>query len=97
MALTIHKGLDPLMDGNDVPRKRWREFVAVCKVYCLGTILDDCRALLKMVTDAERCEWYGYASRDKYLSEGLEIDPVAVDHAVGFLKAAGVRLPCGVS
>jgi len=93
MALTINKGLDPLTKPRDVPRKRWAELVAARKYHCLGNIPTDCRTLLGLVADAEEFDWLGYGSRERYMREGLELDPVAVDLAIGFLRAAGTSVP----
>ena len=93
MALTINKGLDPLTKPRDVPRKRWAELVAARKYHCLGNIPTDCRTLLGLVADAEEFEWLGYGTRERYMREGLELDPVAVDLAIGFLRAAGTSVP----
>lgn len=93
MALTINKGIDPLANARDTPRARWPELVTARKYHCLGNIPTDCRALLKMVADAEDCEWLGYGSRQRYMREGLDLDPVAVDLAVGFLRAADLIVP----
>lgn len=93
MALAVNKGIDPLTDPRTLPRSRWAELVAARKYHCLGNIPSDCRTLLKLVTDAEGCEWLGFGTRDRYMLEGLEIEPNAGDLAIEFLRAAHLEVP----
>jgi len=94
---SVNKGIDPLTNPRELPRSRWRELVAARKYHCLGNIPADCRTLLRIVSDAEDSDWLGYGSRERYMRDGLELDPSAVDLAIGFLRAAGLDVPSGVS
>lgn len=93
MGLKILRGVDPLANARDVPRERWGELVTARKYHCLGNIPSDCRTPLRLVADAEGCEWLGYGTREKYMRNGLDLDPVAVDLAIGFLRAADLIVP----
>lgn len=93
MAVSVNRGLDPLTSPREIPRARWAELVAARKYHCLGNIPADCRTLLRIVADAEECDWLGYGSREKYMRDGLDLDPVAVDLAIGFLRAAELEVP----
>jgi len=93
VAVTVNKGIDPLTDPREIPRSRWSELVAARKYHCLGNIPADCRTLLHIVSDAEGCDWLGYGSRERYMREGLDLDPGAVDLAIGFLRAADLDVP----
>lgn len=93
MGVKVNKGMDPFADPRSVPRDRWDELAMTRRNHCHSSIPRDCRMLLRLVADVENSEWLGFGSREKYMRDGLGLDPVAVDLAIEFLRAGHYEVP----
>lgn len=75
----------------EIEPERWPALVAIYRRRCKQEFANDCRGLISMVEGARRCGWAGYESEDRYIEDGLGVDPDAVRWAMAglqYLKAA---------
>ncbi len=79
--------------ARDVPKSQWGELLSERKTFCNNVIPSDCRMLLFFVDDAEKSKWLGLGSRERYLREGLGLDPDQVEWAVQGLKTLEPNKP----
>jgi hypothetical protein len=68
--------------ASQVPRHQWRALAEERQHFCTSTVPDDCRLLLEFMQDGEQNEWLGFDSRERYIREGLGLDPDMVEWAL---------------
>ena len=72
--------------ANEVPKHLWPELVRERKRFCRERMPDDCRLLLFFIDDAAHSDWLGFKTRERYLKEGLQLNPEMVELALRGLK-----------
>lgn len=90
-GVTIRHGISMDDRLSEVERHNWPHVMEWYRRRCQSTIPNDCRGLLYMIDDAEKVGWAGYETRDRFIWEGLGIDPEAVGWALRgllYLQAA---------
>ena len=69
-----------------VPRAQWGELLRERRVYCGVHLPQDCRNLVFFVEDGAANDWLGLGSSDRYIREGLGLDPDIVGWALDGLR-----------
>jgi hypothetical protein len=85
-AVKIHTGIHAEMPAADVPRSQWPKLILARMGLCHRELRADCRALMFFIEDASHHEWLGYGDRERYIREGLDLDPSMADWAVEGLR-----------
>lgn len=86
-AVRIDSGINPLVMLTHVPRQQWPRLAEARRYYIDDQFTKDCRKLVEWVKDAEEMwEPLGYASRDEFLTNGLDLNPEEVTLAVRWLE-----------
>lgn len=85
-AVKIHTGIHAEMPAADVPRSQWPKLILARMGLCHRELRADCRALMFFIEDASHHDWLGYGDRERYIREGLDLDPSMVDWAVEGLR-----------
>lgn len=71
-----------------VPREQWPQLIEERQRSCQAFLHTDCRLLLFFVKDGAENGWLGYADREAYLRDGLQLDPDLVAWALEGLRKA---------
>lgn len=95
MDVMINRGVEWRDDLRQVKPELWSELIEEYRWFCQRNLPNDCRHLLRMITEGEAVGWAGYQDRERYLRDGLGLDPVAVDWALHGLSLAGAEAPIG--
>jgi hypothetical protein len=69
----------------EVPRQKWGDLLWARRQFCQQYLAKDCRNLVFFITDGAANKWVGLGSRERYIREGLGLDPEVVDWAVAGL------------
>lgn len=72
--------------AGDVPRAQWEELLRERRTFCSVYLPQDCRNLMFFVEDGAANDWLGLGSRERYLREGLGLDPQLVAWALDGLR-----------
>lgn len=72
--------------AGDVPRSQWDELLLERRTFCSVYLPQDCRNLMFFVEDGAANDWLGLGSRERYLREGLGLDPQLVAWALDGLR-----------
>lgn len=92
-SVNINRGVDATDRADSVPREQWPDLLEARRDYCRSAIIGDCRLIVQFASDAELADWLGLGSRDRYLEEGLGLDPKMVEWALAGLQSLGVAAP----
>ena len=92
-SVNINRGVDATDRADSVPREQWPDLLEARRDYCRSAIIGDCRLIVQFASDAELVDWLGLGSRDRYLEEGLGLDPKMVEWALAGLRSLGVAAP----
>lgn len=93
MDVVIRHGPQWIDDLSTVAAEQWPELIGEYRAFCRRNLPNDCRHLLRMISQAEQVDWAGYADRERYIHEGLGLDLRAVDWAVRGLEITGLAAP----
>jgi len=69
-----------------VPRSQWNELLQERRTFCAVYLPQDCRNLMFFVEDGATNDWLGLGSRERYIREGLGLDPDVVGWALDGLR-----------
>ena len=92
---TISRGVEWNDDLRHVDPALWPDLVDEYRWFCRRNLSSDCRSLLRMISEGEHVGWAGYGDRERYIREGLGLDPEAVDWALAGLRLTGAEVPVG--
>lgn len=86
-SLKIHRGPINSDPAAEVPRAHWGELLDERRKFCQQIVPQDCRNLLFFIQDGAANDWLGFEDRERYIREGLKLDPKMVGWALKGLKA----------
>lgn len=81
--------------ANEVPRDQWPELLEERRRFCRGILPHDCRLLVFFMQDGAESGWLGFGSRERYLREGLVLDPEMVGLALRGLQLTKPEVAVG--
>jgi hypothetical protein len=68
--------------AREVPRSSWGDLLSERHQFCTQYLPKDCRLLLFFIEDGAANQWLGLGSRERYIAEGLGLDPEMVEWAL---------------
>jgi hypothetical protein len=83
--------------ADAVPREQWPLLLDERRNFCREVLPGDCRLLLFFVEDAKQNGWLGYDGREKYLRDGLQLDPRVVELALRGLELTNPKKALGLN
>jgi len=68
--------------AGEIPPASWRDLMSERHRFCTQYLPKDCRNLLFFVEDGAANQWLDFGSRERYIAEGLGLDPEMVEWAL---------------
>lgn len=81
--------------AGDVPREQWAALIEERVNFCKNVLPSDCRLLLFFIEDGQKSEWMGFETRERYIRDGLRLDPEMVDLALRGIQLSDPDKPLG--
>ena len=87
VAVTVNRGMPrPEAPAASLPRDQWDDLVIVRKLWAQSQLPFDCRMLKLVASDAPAmAKELGYETEERFLREGLQLDPDLVTRVVEWL------------
>jgi len=95
MAVTVIRPPIASDPAAEVPHTSWGDLLAERYRFCTQYLPKDCRNLLFFVEDGASNEWLGLGTRERYIREGLGLDPETVGWALTGLRQMRPHEPIG--
>jgi hypothetical protein len=88
VAVTVNRGMPrPEAPAASLPKDQWDDLVIVRKLWAQSQLPFDCRMLKLVASDAPAmAKELGYETEERFLKEGLQLDPDLVNRVVGWLE-----------